>query len=193
MGLIREKIMNRMQLMKIHALLAAFILPVAVMFAITGSLYTWGIKGSYTDDTYEVDLNEPLQSDVATLTKLAESELKALNISAPEGEPKLKTFGSHFRLEWTGTSKDLILEPTVRNQTAQLTIKHTSWYRSLVQLHKAKGGSAFKIYAVIFAVALGLLLISGFVMALQTPKLKAATLVSSLIGFISFIAFVSLS
>jgi len=185
--------MNRLQLMKFHALLAAFILPAAVMFAITGSLYTWGIKGSYTDDTYEVDLKEPLQSDVATLTKLAESELIALNISAPEGKPKLKTLGGHFRLEWTGSSKDLILEPTVNNLTAQLTIKHTSWYRNLVQLHKAKGGTPFKIYAVIFAVALGLLLISGFVMALQTPKLKTATLASSLIGLISFIALVALS
>ena len=93
--------MNRIQLMKFHALLAAFILPVAVMFAITGSLYTWGIKGSYSTDTYQVDLNEPLQSDIATLTKLAESELKALNMAAPEGKPKLKTFGSHFRVKWT--------------------------------------------------------------------------------------------
>jgi hypothetical protein len=179
--------------MKLHALLAAFILPVAVMFAITGSLYTWGIKGSYTKDTYEVELNEPLQSNIATLTKLAESELKALDIAAPEGKPKLKTFGSHFRLEWTGSSKDLILEPTDNNLTAQLTIKHTSWYRNLVQLHKAKGGAAFKVYAAIFALALGMLLLSGFVMALQTPKLKIATLTSSLVGLISFIAFVSLS
>ena len=185
--------MNRLQLMKFHALLAAFILPVAVMFAITGSLYTWGIKGGYTNDTYKVDLIEPLQSDITTLTKLAESELKALNISAPEGKPKLKTFGSHFRLEWTGSSKDLILEPTDNNLTAQLSIKHTSWYRNLVQLHKAKGGTPFKVYAAIFAVALGMLLLSGFVMALQTPKLKTATLISSLVGFISFIAFVSLS
>ena len=185
--------MNRMQLMKFHALLAAFILPVAVMFAITGSLYTWGIKGSYSKDTYQVDLDEPLTADITALMKLAESELNSLDISAPEGKPKLKTFGSHFRLEWTGSSKDIILEPADNNQVAELTIKHTSWYRNLVQLHKAKGGTPFKVYAAIFAVALGMLLLSGFVMALQTPKLKTATLISSLVGFISFIAFVSLS
>ena len=185
--------MNRLQLMKIHALLAAFILPVTVMFAVTGALYTWGIKGSYTDDVYIVDLDEPLTADVSVLTKFAESELKSLDISAPEGKPKLKTLGSQFRLEWTGSSRDLILEPGDNTQVAKLTIKHTSWYRNLVQLHKAKGGTAFKVYAVIFAVALGLLLISGFIMALQTPKLKSATLASSLIGFVSFIAFIELS
>jgi hypothetical protein len=179
--------------MKIHALLAAFILPVAVMFAITGSLYTWGIKGSYSSDVYNIDLNQPLSDDIAALTKLAESELKALNISAPEGKPKLKTYGSHFLLEWTGSSKDLILEPSDKNHVAKLTIKHTSWYRNLVQLHKAKGGTAFKVYAVMFAAALGLLLISGFIMAWQTPKLKTATLASCLLGVISFIAFISFS
>jgi len=185
--------MNRLQLMKIHALLAAFILPVAVMFAITGSLYTWGIKGSYSSDVYNIELNEPLSDDIAVLTKLAESELKTLNISAPEGRAKVKTYGSHFLLEWTGSSKDLVLEPTENNQAARLTIKHTSWYRNLVQLHKAKGGTAFKIYAAIFATVLGILLISGFIMAWQTPKLKAATLASCLLGIISFIAFISLS
>ena len=185
--------MNRMQLMKVHALLAAFILPVAAMFAITGSLYTWGIKGSYSNDVHEIVLNEPLSADAAALTTLAESKLESLNINAPEGTQKLKTFGGHYLLEWTGSSKDLILEPTDNDFVAKLTIKNTSWYRNLVQLHKAKGGTAFKIYAVIFAVALGLLLISGFIMAWQIPKLKAAAIASSLIGIVSFIAFILIS
>ena len=105
----------------------------------------------------------------------------------------MKTFGSHYRLEWTGSSKDLILEPEENDLTAKLTIKHTSWYRNLVQLHKAKGGTAFKVYAVIFAVALGILLLSGFIMAWQTPKLKSATIAASLIGLISFVAFIAIS
>ena len=185
--------MNRLQLMKIHALLAAFILPIAVMFAITGALYTWGIKGSYTNEVHEIELTEPLSSDINILTTLAESKLSTLNISEPEGKPKLKTFGSHYRLEWTGSSKDLLLEPTNNDMVAKLTIKHTSWYRHLVQLHKAKGGAAFKVYAAIFAVALGILLVSGFIMAWQTPKLKSATIAVSLIGFISFVAFIAIS
>lgn len=185
--------MNRSQLMKIHALLAAFILPVAVMFAITGAFYTWGIKGSYNNESYEIKLDAPLLADSNSLLNLVMAELQSRNISEPEGKSKLKSFGSHFRLEWTGSSKDVILEPGENKQVAILTIKHTTWYRNLVQLHKAKGGTAFKVYAVIFAIALGLLLISGFIMAMQTPKLKIATLASSLIGFISFIAFISIS
>ena len=185
--------MNRLVLMKTHALLAAFIFPVATMFALTGSFYTWGLKGSYTNNLFEIALNKPLIADAAALTKLASSELKNLDITAPEGKPKLKKYGSHYLLEWTGSSKDLILEPTENVFVAKLTIKNTSWYRKLVQLHKAKGGGLFKIYAVIFAVALGLLLFSGLIMAWQMPKLRTATVVSFLIGFFSFIAFISLS
>lgn len=185
--------MNRMQLMKIHSLLAAFILPVAIMFMLTGSLYTWGIKGKYVSDVYELSLEEPIRSDLGALTALVESELHRLAISYPEGNPRLKQYANHFQFEWTGSSKDVILEPTGNESVAKLTVKHTTWYRNLVQLHKAKGGIAFKVYAAVFAIAIAILLVSGFIMAWQTPKLKRATLVSSVIGLGSFIVFVWLS
>lgn len=185
--------MNRMTLMKVHALLAAFIFPVAIMFMITGALYSWGIKGSYTNDVHDISLSMPIQSDVSELTNLAQLELDKLATSHPEGQPSLKVYGSHFLLEWTGSSKDIILEPTDNELIAKLTIKHTTWYRNLVQLHKAKGGMAFKVYAVVFALSIAALLISGFIMAWQTPKLKRVTLITSLAGICSFIIFVYLS
>ena len=52
--------MNRLQLMKIHSLLAAFIFPVAIMFMVTGSLYTWGIKGSYFVETFDIPLEQAI-------------------------------------------------------------------------------------------------------------------------------------
>lgn len=182
--------MNRLQLMKIHALLAAFILPVAIMFMVTGALYTWDIKGSYTNDTYEIPLSTPIKPDINELTNLAQLELQKLATSSPEGQPQIKVYGSHFLLEWTGSSKDVILEPTKNALIAKLTVKNTSWYRNLVQLHKAKGGIAFKVYAAVFAISIIVLLVSGFIMAWQTPKLKRLTLITSLVGICSFIVFV---
>jgi hypothetical protein len=179
--------------MKCHALLAALIFPVAIMFMVTGSLYTWGIKGSYVNETYDIQLSEALRPELGGLTELAEAELEKQGLSIPSGKPKIKSLGDYFTLEWTGSSKDVVLEPTNNDLIAKLTVKHTSWYRNLVQLHKAKGGTAFKIYAAILAVSIGLLLVSGFAMAWQTPKLKRATINSSLIGVISFIVFVWLS
>lgn len=185
--------MTRLQLMQAHALLAAFIFPVAVMFMTTGALYTWGIKGAYVKDVYEVKLSKPLQADVVVLKDLAEVELKKRDLSSPKGNAKVKTLSGHYLLEWTGSSKDIILEPTDNQLIAKLTVKNTSWYRHLVQLHKAKGGILFKVYAVIFALAIGLLLISGLIMAWQTPKLKGFTLTMFLMGLGSFILMVTLS
>ncbi len=184
--------MNRMKLMKFHVLLAAYILPVATMFMVTGALYTWGFKGSYTNDVYEIQLSQPIQSEVSELTTLAQLELQNLATSYPEGEPRIKVYGNHFFLEWTGSSKDVILEPTDNELIAKLTVKNTSWYRNFVQLHKGKGGIAFKVYAVVFAVSIVALLISGFVIAWQTPNLKRVTLISSLVGLSSFMIFVYL-
>ena len=185
--------MNRMHLMKLHALLAAFILPVAAMFIVTGALYTWSIKGSYTNDVYEIQLSKPIPSDINELTNLAQLELDKLHTHYPEGNPRLKIYGNHFLLEWTGSSKDVILEPTNNELLAKLTVKNTTWYRNLVQLHKAKGGTAFKVYAVIFAISIAALLISGFIMAWQTPQLKRVTLLTSVIGLFSFMLAVYLS
>lgn len=182
--------MNRLQLMKLHALLAAFIFPVASMFLITGALYTWGFKGSYINNAYEISLATPIQPQLDKLTDLVESELEGLELSVPSGKPKIKKIGSNFLLEWSGSSKDVIFEPTDKKLIAKLTVKHTTWYRHLVQLHKAKGGEPFKIYAVILAISLALLLASGFVMAWQTPKLKQATIITFFAGIGSFLAFV---
>lgn len=184
---------NRLLIMKAHALIAAFIFPAACMFAITGALYSWGVKGSYTTETYNIDLTEPLQQEVNTLVDLTETELAKLELSTPTGKAKIKTAGQHFMLEWTGSDKDIILEPAATALTAKLTVKHTSWYRSFVQLHKAKGGPLFKVYAVIFAISIAFLLASGLIMAWQTPKLKQMTIVTFLLGVGAFFGFFMLS
>jgi hypothetical protein len=69
-----------------------------------------------------------------------------------------------------------------------LKIKNTGWHRHFVQLHKAKGGIAFKVYATILAVGLLFLLISGFIMAWQLPRLRKITLTSTILGLIFFVA-----
>jgi len=186
-------IFDRSTLMKVHALLAAFILPVAIMFFVTGALYTWGIKGDYDTTTHEVNLNTPIQGELSELIAIATEELKKHNIDAPTGKAKIKKIGDAFKLEWTGSKVDVILEPTSKPLIAMLQIKETSWHRQFVQLHKAKGGEPFKVYAVVLAIAILLLLFSGFMMAWQMPKLRKLTLSSALLGVAVFVAMVASS
>ena len=185
--------MNRQTIMMAHSLLAAFTLPAALLFLVTGALYTWGSKGSYENTVYEIALNEPMSAESPNLRALAEAELSARGLNTPEGKPALKKYGSHFLLEWTGSSKDVLLEPTDDPLIAKLTVKETTWYRNLVQLHKAKGGTVFKVYAAFFALALTTILISGFVMAWKVPKLRRATMAATTLGVVVFAAAVWLS
>jgi hypothetical protein len=45
---------TRLQIMKAHTVLAAFVFPVAIIFMITGSLYTWSIRGSYSKTVHDI-------------------------------------------------------------------------------------------------------------------------------------------
>ncbi len=176
-----------MALIKFHALLAVFILPVAIMFFTTGAFYIWEIKGNYEITTQKIYLEKPLQEQILYLVNLVNRQLSKQKLSLPTGKAKIKKIGQSFQLEWSGSDKDIILRSTTDPLIAQLQIKNTSLHRYFVQLHKAKGGILFKIYATILAVALLFLFISGFIMAWQIPRLRKMLLASTALGFISFI------
>jgi hypothetical protein len=62
-----------------------------------------------------------------------------------------------------------------------------------VQLHKAKGGDLFKVYAAVMAGALFILLFSGSIMAWKTPRLQKLSIVASVLGVVVFIIMVATS
>jgi len=88
---------------------------------------------------------------------------------------------------------DVLLEPTPDEFLAKLIVKETSWYRSFVQLHKAKGGQLFKVYAAMLAVSLLIILLSGFIMAWQIPKYRNMALMFSTAGVAIFLMMYGLS
>ncbi|NPA72452.1 MAG: hypothetical protein GXO35_06440 [Gammaproteobacteria bacterium] len=181
---------NRATLMKAHALLAAMILPAALMFFITGALYTWGVKGGYETTSHEVHLKTPLTGQLGEMVTLAEAALAKQAVAVPSGHAKIKKIGEAFKLEWTGSQRDVVLVPTADPLIATLQIKNTSGYRQFVQLHKAKGGTPFKVYAAVFATALMLILFSGFMMAWKMPNLRKLTIMSTSFGVVLFAAVV---
>lgn len=178
---------ERKTLMRIHMLLAAFILPVAIMFLVTGGFYTWGQKGSYVSESFNMQLLQPLQDDKALLTGLVTQELVARGLETPTGGAKVKQAGTSYLFEWTGSDLDVVLEPTADPLVAKMKLKDTTWYRHFVQLHKAKGGQLFKYYAAFFAISLLLILISGFVMAMQLPKYRGQALIAAAAGCAVFL------
>lgn len=121
--------LNRIFLIKAHMMVAAFILPVALMFFITGALYTWGIKGEYSSNTYILQLQQPMQQNKEWLTKRVVNELALRSITPPTGQAAIKTAGNSFYFEWTGSGVDVLLEPNTNSLEAKLTIKQTTLHR----------------------------------------------------------------
>lgn len=185
--------MTRAKLIQVHMLMASFVLPVALMFVVTGAFYTWGVKGSYSNTEYRLNVAEPLTADNAQLQALVLGELEQLGIDPPTGTAGVKAGGTSFKLEWSGSERDVVLEPTDDPTVAVLTVKETTWYRNLVQLHKAKGGTPFKVFAAFLAGSLILILASGFVMALQISSYRRQSLVAAALGLVTFAVFVAVS
>ena len=185
--------MNRATLTRLHMLLAAFMFPVALMFLVTGSLYTWGITGEHKSADHMIALSQPLAKDEAALKAVAAAELVKRGIDAPTGQPRIRSICDSWHMEWTGSQRDVLLEPTPDATQAKLTVKEATWYRNLVQLHKAKGGVVFKLYAAALAVSLFLLLATGFLMAWRVPSMRRAANASALAGIALFFGAVFLS
>jgi len=174
-------------------LLSTFMFPAVLMFLVTGGLYTWSIKGSYQSESLLIELAVPLQEDSQMLNSLVREELDQRDISYPSGQGEIKQGGLSYKYEWTGSRRDVLLEPTDDPLVAKLTVKEASWYRNLVQLHKAKGGDLFRGYAALLAVALFVILLSGFLVVWQIPKYRRQALMATLAGLLVFLLVVILS
>jgi len=168
-------------------LVAAFLFPAIILFLLTGALYTWGSKGDYVTKDYQVALSAPLTDDKAALQALTVKALADRGIAVPTGQAGVKKTGDSFQFEWTGSNRDVLLEPGATPDSAKLTVKDTDWHRFFVQLHKAKGGTAFKVYAAIVALGLFFLVTSGLIVAFRVPNMRRGAIIGSALGLVTFI------
>ena len=183
--------MNRNTLTKLHLALAAFMFPAVLMFLVTGALYTWGEKGDWIEEETTIALEQPLAGqDEAALKALATAELAKRGIAAPSGKASLESEGNDVSFAWTGARSDIAIASTNDPLVAEASIKEASLHRWLVQLHKAKGSTVFKVYATLLAIALLLLVASGLVMGFQTKPFRRLTTIGSMVGLVAFVGFV---
>lgn len=185
--------LSRLFLIRVHALLAAFFLPFGILFFVTGALYTIEYKGEYHTRTLDFAVDSPLAPDLDALAALAAARLAAEGVAPPTGGMRVRKVGTSFAFEWSGANRDVILAPTADPATARLEVKDTTWYRRLVQLHKAKGGALFKALAVATGASLLLLFASGTLLAWRHRALRPLTTASLIAGLAAFAAAVAFS
>jgi hypothetical protein len=181
--------MSRAKLVNFHLILASFFLPFALMFLVTGALYTISIKGSSTSREEKVKIDQPLQGELGPLVTQASASLKALGIAEPSGAASIRKAGGGFQLEWSGVARDIVLKPSQNPGEAILTINEASAYRRLVQLHKAKGNAFAKGVSILWAVGLLGMFVSGLSMVFASPKHRRLALISGAAGAMLFLAY----
>lgn len=185
--------MSRVLLTKLHLVAAAFMFPAVLMFLITGGLYTWGNKGEWRESSQIVALSQPYGAlDDAGLRETALTALKDAGLPEPSGAVAIDGEGADQTLSWTGARSEASVAASDDPMAAEVSLKEATLHRWLVQLHKAKGSTVFKVYATTLAVVLALLVASGIVMGLQVKALRGLTITTSAIGLAAFIGAVLL-
>ena len=184
---------NRKQFLVAHTILAAFFLPMGLMYAVTGGLYGLGIKGDYQTTSQELTLDQPLDGELSTMVAVAEAELARQGIETPSGGASLKKGGTSYFLEWTGSRRDIELHPTADPLIAQFKVKETNPHRFFVQLHKAKAGTLFKWFAALWMVGLVGLFVTGGVMAFVAKPYRKAATIAAAAGALAFVALAAIS
>ena len=185
--------MNRVFLTKLHLIAAAFMFPAMLMFLLTGALYTWGNKGAWEETSATITLSQPYETlDENGLRKIAIDALTAEGLPEPSGSANVEGEGSETKLSWSGARSEASVKASDNPMAAQVELKGASVHRLFVQLHKAKGSTAFKIYATTLAFVLFLLVLSGVIMGLQVKALRKLTITTSALGLAAFAGFVAL-
>lgn len=179
-------------LLNIHLILAAWLFPIALMFALTGGLYTLSIKSGYTERVESVALAAPLTADLAGLTAAATAALAERGEELPSGSASVRKAGTSFELEWTGVARDVTLRPTSDPARAELIVKDTKPWRHFVQLHKAKGNALARAISVTWAIGLIVILGTGLLMALNVRVYRGRLLGAGAAGIATFLAYVFL-
>lgn len=147
--------------MKIHLYLSIFLLPVALIYAVTGAGYIFGFKDDAGAKIIELKINEQVNENNVKdimLKIIKENNLKLPSNTEIKNVKNSFVMGSIYRS--FSLSKD------------KFKYTQRSIYGVLVLLHKSKAGVFFNILSVIFSITLFALYISGIFLVFKREKKK---------------------
>ena len=183
-----KSIFNLQFLRSFHACLAMFFLPAVILFAVTGSLYIFGIKGDLNTKSYQIQLSQslprPLALNIEAQEKVMVDYAREHGIEVPEGKAQKGRMGVTLG---NPAGYHLVLIPDRTENSAELQVNQPGLYYKIVLLHKAKCGWVFKIFGVATGICLVLLYVSGIILIWKNIRLKNKALILCGIGLLTII------
>jgi hypothetical protein len=168
----------RMLIMKIHAILACFFMPLAILYFISGALYSFDIKGHVDKQVYTLALDRPFAPDLAQLSELAKTALDQRKLSLPTGSPAIKEKKGSYEYRWGDLKRQVVIHPTGNPLQVKLTYRQRSPLTQVMRVHRAEAGSLVRTYSLTMVVSLITILVTGVFLAVGTPKLRRTALVA---------------
>ena len=169
--------MTRNFWIKAHLLAAAFFTPLILLMAISGGLYLVGVKGELHQsaialpENASIDLKSPsLEDDVRKILTAVDSNYMF---------EYLKIKGSTI---YTRPTSKPHYELKVSSSETTLTRNEPSLQKSLVELHKGHGPTAYKTLQKAMAAGLVFILLSGMWLGLSSRLLRVKTLTMVILG-----------
>ncbi len=170
--------LNRYQLMRAHMWLAAFFLPVTLLFLISGLLYTLNVEGRTSKQSEVIELSSAYSADLVRLKSLVLAELGARSIDVPHGEPELKSKKGNQYLYWSDLDQSVTLRPGDTPTQVELVLRERNWLAQLMRIHRGEAGEALRWLTVGLPIALLLIYLSGIFLALGAPALRRGVLIA---------------
>lgn len=153
-------------------LLAALVLPILLMYFISGILYTFDVKGHIKKQKIDIILVQPVRLHLDDLAAITEKSLIEHHLPIPDGDMSLKKKKSSYLFRW-GDLKYVVSVKTTKNPNIlKMTVRERNFLTQVMRIHRADAGLAFKVIPLILLTGMLFVLLSGIYMALTIPKFR---------------------
>lgn len=170
---------TRLLWMRLHAYIACFFLPAAILYAITGGLYLVGFEGDAKQEyEYHLELENGWPEDKGVAREIVLNEMKRLGHLKPLPTDYYLWEGMH---DWFGFKREVLLVPE-ENGDIELKIIEHDILRQLLLIHKGFAGKVLKIFSILWGFSLIFSQLSGVILALGMKKIRTTSLASIGLG-----------
>jgi hypothetical protein len=176
---------QRMMVIKLHAFLACFFIPMATLYFISGALYSFDIKGHIDKQVYNLALDRPFSPDLALLSGLAEKELERRDLPQPNGDPTIKEKKGSYEYRWGDLKHLVVIHPAADPLQVEMIYRTRNPLAQVMRVHRAEAGSLVRMLSLGMAVSLLVILASGVFLAVGIPKLRRNALFALAAGFVA--------
>ena len=178
-----RKAKTRNLLVLFHLLAAGLMAPLFLLVAFTGGSYLTDNKGETVETPLAVPADLVLDPDAATIEADVRAVLSANDLDTGFDYLRMRPGSITTR----PTSRDFVVF-SEEDGVWSATLNQPSVQYSLMELHKGHGPETFRIYLIIAAITLFLVVLGGLLVGFMSPAYRGKTIGSLALGAVVFIA-----